>query len=232
MSLEEFEKESKSLIAVCKKINSCLLDKEISINKYFPNIETKNTNILQDKKYSVDVGQKTSYHHKEKTFKKIPVAPEKQYVDVQEPSLSPSFKARKINWEEIAKSAKEIGEQGELIALDIEKTYLNDIGKASLSDKVLQISKIRGDGAGYDILSYFPDGRERYIEVKTTTQSSDEPFLFTSNEKSFMNANLDKFFIYRIYINKNEQNYSLQIYSASDVIKMEQKPISFRVFPK
>ena len=39
-----------------------------------------------------------------------------------------------------------------------------------------------GDGAGYDILSYEPDGAERFLEVKTTNGSARTPFFLTRNE--------------------------------------------------
>jgi hypothetical protein len=39
-----------------------------------------------------------------------------------------------------------------------------------------------GDGAGYDILSFDPSGKERLIEVKTTNGAAKTPFFLTRNE--------------------------------------------------
>jgi hypothetical protein len=39
-----------------------------------------------------------------------------------------------------------------------------------------------GDGAGFDIASFDPDGRERFIEVKTTNGAATTPFFLTRNE--------------------------------------------------
>ena len=41
---------------------------------------------------------------------------------------------------------------------------------------------MRGDHAGYDILSFEETGAERLIEVKTTKYGSDTPFFVTRNE--------------------------------------------------
>jgi hypothetical protein len=40
----------------------------------------------------------------------------------------------------------------------------------------------QGDGLGYDILSFDADGRERFVEVKTTAFGRETPFFVTRNE--------------------------------------------------
>ena len=44
------------------------------------------------------------------------------------------------------------------------------------------MSEEEGDGAGYDITSFTPDGRPRLIEVKTTNGWERTPFHITRNE--------------------------------------------------
>jgi hypothetical protein len=41
-------------------------------------------------------------------------------------------------------------------------------GRPDLAERVRHISAIEGDGAGYDIESFTPEGEIKYIEVKTT----------------------------------------------------------------
>jgi hypothetical protein len=51
-----------------------------------------------------------------------------------------------------------------------------------MADRVEHVSATRGDGFGYDVLSFEPDGRERFIEVKTTAFGAMVPFFVTRNE--------------------------------------------------
>ena len=39
---------------------------------------------------------------------------------------------------------------------------------------------------GFDLLSFTPDGRRRYIEVKTTSDKKNTPFFMSAGEKAFM----------------------------------------------
>ena len=44
------------------------------------------------------------------------------------------------------------------------------------------MSHVDGDGAGYDILSFEPNGRDRLVEVKTTNGWERTPFHISRNE--------------------------------------------------
>jgi hypothetical protein len=57
---------------------------------------------------------------------------------------------------------------GEEFVVQYERWRLIQHGHERLADRIERTSKNRGDGAGYDILSFEDDGRERFIEVKTT----------------------------------------------------------------
>ena len=61
-----------------------------------------------------------------------------------------------------------LGRAGEEFVLEIERKKLEKLQRLDLLKKVRWISAEEGDGAGYDILSFEPDGRELLIEVKTT----------------------------------------------------------------
>ena len=56
-----------------------------------------------------------------------------------------------------------------------------------------------GDGLGYDVASFFPDGRERLIEVKTTNYGARTPFFITKGEVSFSERRPDAFSLYRVH---------------------------------
>ena len=55
-------------------------------------------------------------------------------------------------------------------------------GRDDLARKVRWVSDEDGDGAGYDIASFAPDGRPRLIEVKTTNGWERTPFHISRNE--------------------------------------------------
>jgi hypothetical protein len=61
-----------------------------------------------------------------------------------------------------------LGRAGENIIYDHEKATLRSAGRQDLAGKVRWVSQEEGDGAGYDIASYTPEGQPRLIEVKTT----------------------------------------------------------------
>ena len=62
-----------------------------------------------------------------------------------------------------------LGCAGEEFVLNFEHFRLHNLGQKVLADKIEYVAKTKGDGLGYDVLSFDPSGRERFIEVKTTT---------------------------------------------------------------
>jgi Domain of unknown function (DUF3883) len=95
--------------------------------------------------------------------------------------------------------AREIGAAGEKMVFEHERASLHQNGFPELARKVSWVSKELGDGAGYDVMSYDSDGREKFIEVKTTVGSSTTPFLMTRNEKDFADEADDRYRIARIF---------------------------------
>lgn len=79
---------------------------------------------------------------------------------------------------------RQLGETGEKFVLEYERTNLRRHGRDDLAHKIIWTSKEIGDGAGYDIRSYEPDGRDRLIEVKTTNGWERTPFHISRNEIS------------------------------------------------
>ena len=75
-----------------------------------------------------------------------------------------------------------LGRAGEERVLAHERTVLTSVGRADLARCVRWVSDEDGDGAGYDIESYSPEGHTRLIEVKTTNGWERTPFHITRNE--------------------------------------------------
>ncbi|WP_376779515.1 DUF3883 domain-containing protein [Stutzerimonas nitrititolerans] len=61
------------------------------------------------------------------------------------------------------------------------------------------VSDSPGDGAGFDILSFEDDARERFIEVKTTNGGLGSSFLVSHNELMFSQGAQEQFHLYRVF---------------------------------
>ncbi|KAF1712550.1 hypothetical protein CSC70_03285 [Pseudoxanthomonas kalamensis DSM 18571] len=94
---------------------------------------------------------------------------------------------------------RSLGHAGELLVMEYEARRLFAEGAKKLADRIEHVSSRRGDGLGHDILSFDADGRERFIEVKTTAYDAETPFFITPNEVEFSAENPFQFHLYRLF---------------------------------
>jgi Domain of unknown function (DUF3883) len=94
---------------------------------------------------------------------------------------------------------RSLGLAGEEFVTQYEHWRLVQLGQRVLADRVEHVSNTRGDGLGYDVLSFEPDGQEKYIEVKTTTFGKETPFFVSRNEIAFSKAEKERFHLYRLF---------------------------------
>lgn len=114
---------------------------------------------------------------------------------------------------------------GEELILNYEKWNLFQQGKEKLAEQVRWIAKEDGDGAGFDILSKSLNGKDKYIEVKTTKLSKESPFYFSRNELSFSQNHSSDYFLYRLFnFNSNSKMFTLN--GSLDQI-CKSKPIQY-----
>ncbi len=92
-----------------------------------------------------------------------------------------------------------LGKAGEALVVDFERARLAAIEREDLARKVRWVAQEDGDGAGYDIHSFDPFGRDRLIEVKTTCGPRTTPFFLTRNERSLADERPDAFRLFRVY---------------------------------
>ncbi|HWL55123.1 MAG TPA: DUF3883 domain-containing protein [Paracoccus sp. (in: a-proteobacteria)] len=92
-----------------------------------------------------------------------------------------------------------LGRAGEERAFHHERMVLRQYGRDDLARKVRWVSAEDGDGAGYDIASFTPEGRDRLIEVKTTTGWERTPFHISSNELEVAEARREDWCLLRLY---------------------------------
>ncbi|WP_436395987.1 DUF3883 domain-containing protein [Acidithiobacillus ferriphilus] len=120
-------------------------------------------------------------------YSNLLVDPPKFNHVVREPEATETYRAVPQKRDYLAREARNasLGLAGEEFALNYEHYRLYSLGKKDLADRVEHVSKTRGDGSGYDILSFDVAGRERFIEVKTTTFGKETPFFISRGELSF-----------------------------------------------
>lgn len=104
-----------------------------------------------------------------------------------------------INYLEREARNQALGMAGECFVLRYEAARLIADGQERLAAKIEHTSQIRGDQAGFDILSFDSDGRERLIEVKTTKYGEDTPFFLTRNEVVASVRHGNQYHLYRIF---------------------------------
>lgn len=141
-----------------------------------------------------------------------------------------SFQTRKKpNYAERDHKNRQLGLDGELLVLEQEKAALLIAGRPDLADKVMHTSVVEGDGAGYDVLSFFEDGRVKYVEIKTTRGPASTPFFISPNEVAFSDAHADNFCLVRIFDFDNEHNSgkAFTLYGSLSN-QLELTPIQYR----
>ena len=118
---------------------------------------------------------------------------------LSEPQHPLSFKAAKRDYFEREAQNRLLGLAGEEFVVLFEHWRLNVLGQARLADKVEHVAQSQGDGLGYDVLSFEADGKERLIEVKTTTFGRDTPFFVSRRELALSQDAKDQFHLYRLF---------------------------------
>ncbi len=92
-----------------------------------------------------------------------------------------------------------LGRAGEERVLAHERAALKVAGRDDLARKVRWVSEEDGDGAGYDIASFAPDGRPRLVEVKTTNGWERTPFQITQNELAVAEERRAEWCLFRLW---------------------------------
>jgi hypothetical protein len=154
--------------------------------------------------------QRTSLEQTFERFSDTAIVPSNQQIDFEyfvddEPESSqvresePTYSPIKINYLEKEQNNRNLGEEGEKLVIAYERWRLINAGKENLADKIEWISKHKGDGTGYDILSKNNNGTDRYVEVKTTKLTKETPIYVTRNEISFAITYAKDFYLYRVF---------------------------------
>lgn len=102
---------------------------------------------------------------------------------------------------------RSLGHAGEVFILNYERWRLLNLGAGQLAERVVHASEEEGDGLGYDIRSFDVSGKERYIEVKTTSHDPLTPFYISANEADFARETGDQYSLYRVFHFRRDPNF-------------------------
>lgn len=150
-----------------------------------------------EKEFKKFADEKVNTITKKVNFEKI--IDKKSPSKTKVPEKDPSFLPINTNYLAREQNNRNLGEKGEQLVYDYERWRLKKAGKETLADKVEWISKEKGDGVGFDILSKSISGKDMFIEVKTTKLSKETPIYFSRNELRFAQLNEKDFFLYRVF---------------------------------
>ncbi len=114
------------------------------------------------------------------------------------PETTPKFRAVQRRYPSDAEN-KALGLDGEKLVLKHEKENLIKLGRPDLADLVKHTSVEEGDGAGFDIRSFFADGRFKYIEVKTTVGPKTSDFFMSPTEIAFSQTHSAQYELRRLF---------------------------------
>lgn len=93
----------------------------------------------------------------------------------------------------------QLGRAGEELVVAYEQARLIRLGQDGLAGQVEHTAATKGDGLGFDVLSFDKSGRERLIEVKTTRYAKETPFFVTRNEVRVSERHRDQYHVYRVF---------------------------------
>lgn len=103
------------------------------------------------------------------------------------------------NYLEMESRNRELGLAGEELVLQFEEKRLWQSGRKDLASRIEHVSRTQGDSAGFDILSYETDGRDKVIEVKTTRFGELTPFFASKNEVIVSTERETQYHLYRLF---------------------------------
>ena len=109
---------------------------------------------------------------------------------------------------------------GEQALVQFERERLCGLARPDLAERVDQVSKSKGDGLGYDVLSFDEHGGERHIEVKTTKAGASTPFYISENELAYAALHSALFVLARVY-NFDSTTGSGEVYELEGDIRTQ-----------
>lgn len=136
-----------------------------------------------------------------------------------------------VDWAARDLRNRQLGQQGEQLVLRYEISTLKKAGRSDLAEKVLYVASTDCT-AGYDIASFYIDGRPKRIEVKTTQGPASTPFFISINEILASRDGSAGFSIYRVF-NLAADSPRVQFFELEGDVENTcgLEPVNFRATP-
>lgn len=119
--------------------------------------------------------------------------------DAELKSTTPGKRVGRWDFVELEAMNRDLGAAGERAVLARERSTLEGVGEYALAARVEHVSQTIGDGLGFDIRSFEPDGTEKLIEVKTTRLSAHWPMMVSRNEVDVSAIEGERYHLYRLH---------------------------------
>jgi hypothetical protein len=132
-------------------------------------------------------------------FAKVLVESPRLSLSAREPDAPKIRSAVKRDYIDREARNTSLGRAGELFVVHFERWRLISGGHERLATKVEHVAETQGDGLGFDVLSFDTTGKEKLIEVKTTSFGKETPFFITRNEVDLSRSEADHFHLYRLF---------------------------------
>lgn len=146
------------------------------------------------------------------------------------PEMPAEPRGRKVDYGLLQEESKRVGDRGEEFVFNYEREALEKQGRPDLAADVLWTARESGDGLGYDIHSFAPDGRRRYIEVKATKFGALTPFYITSAELDFARQHQGDYAIYRVFgVDRDAPEFYVLEGDLDTLLSVE--PVTYRARP-
>jgi len=159
--------------------------------------------------------------------------PEQVAIPSSAGERSRDFIAKKVDFVENEQKNKAAGLAGEELVLEFEIKTLEKTGYSHITQLIEHVSKIQGDGAGYDIKSIDTNLQPKFIEVKTTVGGINTPFTITINELNFSQLHKEKYSLYRVYdFDKKSKTGKFYIIHGDISEKLVLEPTQFNCRPR
>jgi hypothetical protein len=156
----------------------------------------------------------------------VPVPEKPQRDRTYERPVGAKRLTQQVNYLEREARNASLGLAGEQFVLEIERRRLWEAGSRRLADRIEHVSQTRGDGLGYDILSFDSDGRERLIEVKTTRFGQHTPFFVSANEVEVSAEKASNYSLYRLFAFREQPKLFIVPGALRDALDLQ--PVQYR----